>query len=48
MYSIIFSVIIEMFKALIPFLDQKLNEPYTATDSPNIPKHIRDAWLRQY
>jgi len=47
MYSVIFAAIIELFKALVPFISQKLDEPYTATDAPSVPKHIRDAWLRR-
>jgi len=47
MYSIILAAIIELFKGLWPLLARKLNEPKTATDSPDVPKPIRDAWMRR-
>jgi len=46
MYKMIVPLFVEIFKFLIPFLGQKINEPNTATDAPYLPKHIRDAWLR--
>jgi len=46
MYIAIFKAIIELFKVLVPFLGHKLNEPHTAIDSPDVPEHYRDAWLR--
>lgn len=46
MYRIILAAIVELFKALIPLVGQKINEPRTAMDAPAVPKHIRDAWLR--
>ena len=46
MYGIILSAILEMFKALIPVISKKLNEPKTATDAPPVPRDIHDAWMR--
>lgn len=47
MFSIIIAAVIEIFKVLLPTLLKKANAPVTATDSPRIPKHIRDAWMRK-